>query len=262
MAHGLTAATADNWKGMTAEVYKLDQIKAAERIVPVNAFHRYTLAGAVGKYRPELYMMYDYETAEDAFNTVTDKAGTVNRDAVETRVANDARTGSITYGGSTIGRYKGIIDRETDAEGFFKYSDDYTVPADSDGDGMPDAWETANGLNPAVPDNNLMNPDGYTALEVYLCSLMGEALSNDFTQGVESAIASTDGISYDSATSTLRVDTALAGADIDIYNATGTQVYSGLISGTEVSLAGLPRGLHLVKISSATHTPRIIKIMR
>lgn len=262
VAHGLSAATADNWKGMSAEVYSLDKIKADERIVPANPYHRYTLAGAVGRYRPELYMMYGYETAENAFNTVVDKAGTINRDAVETRVANDARTGTTTYGGATIGRGKGIIDRETDAEGFISYPTDYTVPADSDGDGMPDAWESANGLNPAVADNNLTNPDGYTALEVYLCSLMGEALSNDFTQGIESAVVSTDGISYDSATSTLSVDAALAGASINVYGATGSLEYSGSITGTSVSLAALPRGLHLVKISPAAHSPRIIKIMR
>ncbi len=262
VAHGLASVTADNWKGMTAEVYKLDQIRVDERIIPANPYHRYTMAGAVGRYRPELYMMYDYESAEDAFNTVVDKAGTVNRDAVETRVANDARTGTTTYGGSTLGRTRGIIDRETDAEGFFAYSADYTVPADTDGDGMPDAWESASGLNPAVADNNLLNPDGYTALEVYLCSLMGETLSTDFSQGVESAVIYTGDITYDGATSTMHVDASLVGADITVYNAAGMMVYSGVVDGMEISLVSLPRGLHLVKVGSSTHAPRIIKVIR
>ena len=44
----------------------------------------------------------------------------------------------------------------------------YNVPTDTDQDGMPDYWETANGLNPNVANNNHMNADGYTDLEQYL----------------------------------------------------------------------------------------------
>ena len=45
-----------------------------------------------------------------------------------------------------------------------------TAPADTDNDGMPDAWETAKGLNPNVANTNAtaLSPAGYTALEVYL----------------------------------------------------------------------------------------------
>lgn len=43
-------------------------------------------------------------------------------------------------------------------------------PADGDHDGMPDDWETARGLNPAVQDHNgtTLSEAGYTNLEVYL----------------------------------------------------------------------------------------------
>jgi hypothetical protein len=44
----------------------------------------------------------------------------------------------------------------------------YNVPTDTDRDGMPDYWESANGLNPNVANNNHVNPDGYTDLEHYL----------------------------------------------------------------------------------------------
>lgn len=46
-------------------------------------------------------------------------------------------------------------------------------PVDTDGDGMPDAWERARGLNPAVQSHNgtALSSAGYTNLEVYLNEL-------------------------------------------------------------------------------------------
>jgi hypothetical protein len=47
-----------------------------------------------------------------------------------------------------------------------------TPPTDTDGDGMPDAWESANGTDPAVADNNGdLDGDGYTNIEEYINSL-------------------------------------------------------------------------------------------
>ena len=52
---------------------------------------------------------------------------------------------------------------------------------DTDGDGMPDEWEKANGFNPNdAADGNYINAEGYTALEKYLCSLMGEEIKGEF----------------------------------------------------------------------------------
>ena len=45
-------------------------------------------------------------------------------------------------------------------------------PLDSDGDGMPDAWEIANGLNPNDPSDAVaINADGYTNIEAYSHSI-------------------------------------------------------------------------------------------
>ena len=43
---------------------------------------------------------------------------------------------------------------------------------------MSDEWERANGLNPADPEDGkrVVTKEGYTALEVYLNSLMGEKI--------------------------------------------------------------------------------------
>ena len=41
-------------------------------------------------------------------------------------------------------------------------------PADNDGDGMPDQWETANGTNPAADDAMTLAANGYANIENYL----------------------------------------------------------------------------------------------
>ncbi|MGF7140625.1 T9SS type A sorting domain-containing protein [Roseimarinus sediminis] len=47
-------------------------------------------------------------------------------------------------------------------------------PADSDGDGLPDAWETSNDLDPADPtDFMTITASGYSYLEIYLNELTG-----------------------------------------------------------------------------------------
>ncbi|BAV08943.1 Por secretion system C-terminal sorting domain-containing protein [Filimonas lacunae] len=49
-----------------------------------------------------------------------------------------------------------------------------TPAADADQDGMPNAWETANGLNPNdAADRNNIGAGGYTMLEIYINSLVG-----------------------------------------------------------------------------------------
>jgi hypothetical protein len=49
-----------------------------------------------------------------------------------------------------------------------------TPPTDTDRDGMPDAWEIANGLNPAnAADGKIINADGYSNLERYVNGLVG-----------------------------------------------------------------------------------------
>lgn len=259
-AHGLASATADNWTAMTAEHYTLAEIRADSRITPANAYYKYVAGGHVGEYRPELFMLRDIQTADEAFNTVVDKAGTVNRDKVETRVADDARRGTITYGGATKGRRSGIIDTEADAEGFFSYSTDYTVAADTDGDGMPDEWERAHGLDPLAADQNTLNTDGYTALEVYLASLMGEEMSGSFTHGIADAGVDSVSLRYDSATATITV----AGADggrLTVYDTTGALVEARRAEACN-SVAHLPAGIYLVQFTTATGTPRLIKIAK
>ena len=261
VAHGIESATTDNWSAMQAEGYKKDDIRVDSRIVPENPYYKYSVAGAVGKYVPSQYMLENIQTADAAYTSVVAKAGCINRDKVEKRVAEDARLGTITYGGKAMGVTSGIIDTENDAEGFFAYSTDYTVPADTDGDGMPDEWEKANGYNPDIADNNELTEKGYTALEVYLASLMGEDI-NKTPAGICQVITSIGDMKYDAASSTLTVPEEAVGATVTVYSADGRIVRTVTATQTAISLDGCPAGILLVNLHGDSITPRVLKIIR
>ncbi|MDR2701028.1 MAG: Ig-like domain-containing protein [Spirochaetaceae bacterium] len=111
------------------------------------------------------------ETAQNAFNSVLAGAGAFPRDTVDARIVQEVRTGTAS-GSGTFGPQKGIID-SPDAVGGYPAYNNLPAPVDSDGDGIPDEWETANGLNPENPsDGALKNLSrAYTNLEVYLYDL-------------------------------------------------------------------------------------------
>ena len=119
-------------------------------------------------------------SASIAFEKVLTYAGaSLDRDDVDARYMEEARTGTATYTGS-VTKKPGLIDLVSDVEGYTEAN----FPTgqredgfDSDKDGMPDYWETANGLNPNdASDANLYTIDTergwYTNIEVYLNSLV------------------------------------------------------------------------------------------
>lgn len=258
-AVGMSNYTSNNWLGVTAETYKKDSIKVDERIVPSRPYYKYSLAGPIGSYVPRHYMIERVESATEGYQTVLAKAGTINRDRVEARVISDATNGTATYGGKTLGKTKGIIDTEADAEGFFEYSNDYVVPTDSDSDGMPDAWEQQYALNPQAPDNNYVNADGYTALEVYINSLMGEAMDTNFNSAVEYVVAEAP-IRYDRATAMLFLNSEAVGTTLTILTPDGRIVMEKTVDTTAQSIANLTPGFYILHIS--TPTPTSLKLLR
>jgi hypothetical protein len=130
-------------------------------------------------------------TAEMAFEKVLTYAGcSKKRDLIDVRIANEALTGTSAYKGSVSGRF-GIIDKPEDVEGHQTYTfDPAQVPVDTDGDGMPDEWENANGLNPSNnADASLKTLDAnYSNIEIYMNSLVQDVV-NQQKEGVISGIS-------------------------------------------------------------------------
>ncbi len=99
------------------------------------------------------------ESAQDAYDNVMAHAGASRfRDVVDSRVISDVQNGT------------GAIIDDEDEVGSWPVYETYGVKLDSDLDGMPDFWETENGLNPNDPEdrNGDRNSDGFTNLEEYL----------------------------------------------------------------------------------------------
>ena len=127
-------------------------------------------------------------SAQNAYQQVLTYAGaSLYRDDVDARYMKEAADGTTTYTGSAektgdgkaIAHRPGIID-------FVKDQGEYTLESygrpdnfDTDSDGMPDTWETANGLDPLSNDaaEYTLDKHGfYTNVEVYCNSLVEEIM--------------------------------------------------------------------------------------
>ncbi|GGF22498.1 pectinesterase family protein [Flavobacterium limi] len=123
-------------------------------------------------------------SAANAYNRVLAYVGaSLKRDIVDSRIVSEATNGTFTYNGSN-GSTKGLIDTQSDVGGWPAYNS-ATAPTDTDKDGMPDNWETANGLN----SNNISDGTAYTLstvytnLEVYINGLVAAITTNQNQNG-------------------------------------------------------------------------------
>ena len=138
-------------------------------------------------------------SAHDAYDFVLKNAGAniPCRDIVDERIIEEVRTGVPYYDKKMAkdanGDLTGLAPKSMGEDGQFKYrrlpKDSYkqgiitdirqmggypeykgTPYVDTDGDGMPDEWEKANGLNPNDPSdaNKDCTGDGYTNIEKYI----------------------------------------------------------------------------------------------
>jgi len=117
-------------------------------------------------------------TAEEAYTNVLADVGCnfPVLDDHDKRVIAEVRAGTFKFRGGKTG-LPGLPDAQGDVGGWEEYPEIHRLAGwDTDGDGMPDVWEKAYGLNPkdASDGNKDLNGDGYTNLEKYLNSLVGE----------------------------------------------------------------------------------------
>ena len=136
-------------------------------------------------------------TAQVAYDKVLANVGaSLYRDAVDSRHMEEAKNGTTTYTGSAtktgegkpVTHYPGIIDFVKDQGVYALESTTRPEGFDTDGDGIPDEWEIANGLNPNdKSDGNAKTIDTekgwYTNIEVYANSLVESIMKAGMADG-------------------------------------------------------------------------------
>lgn len=169
-------------------------------------------------------------TAQDAFDKVLAYAGaSLHRDWVDEQMVNDTRKGIATSTGS--GNTGGIINSQDDNKPAGAAADWSPWPnlvtdtsisvTDTDGDGIPDYWEDANGLDKNnVADGNLTDAEGYTNLERYMNSLVADIMAKENEGGKFLSGTQT----YDDATGIADAAIYNKVADDRIYNLQGMLV--------------------------------------
>nr|WP_320058365.1 polysaccharide lyase [uncultured Bacteroides sp.] len=169
IVYGNKKVTANNWDG---GVQLADEVKSGDFLGKIKVNEPFAM--------PHVTIM----STQKAYNFVLDNVGAnfPKRDAVDARVVKTVQTGRAIYVDNApefVSPYvkrrlpadsykKGIITDIRQVGGLPEYKG--TPYVDSDNDGMPDAWEIKNGLNPNDASDAVLdcNGDGYTNIEKYI----------------------------------------------------------------------------------------------
>ncbi|HEY6915029.1 MAG TPA: T9SS type A sorting domain-containing protein [Paludibacter sp.] len=263
---GDASGTADNWMRVHNNTsYPIDSLKSLNaRVIP----DAYKIA---------------YTTAQEAYAAVLAKAGAFPRDTVDRRIVNEVATKTAS-GKGTIEKYpssisgtdttwttnkyynlvKGIIDQPAGAGGYPAYNT-FNEIVDNDHDGMADAWETANGLNPAdATDRNLLTKDGYTALEVYLNSLVGEMIEHDFkAAGIAQVTAHKIELFPTIATDKLMLTSSLSLKSVSFFSLDGTEIRNIIVDGnSSIGVTFLKQGCYMVRVTTESGDSEQFKLVK
>ncbi len=156
----ITGVNKDNWQGIQPKTpVETAVIKSESRFNIVFGSSTVTL-----------------QTAEKAYESVLKHVGaSLARDAVDTRITDEVRGGTWSGKPGSGGSTNGIIDSQEDVGGWPSYkatSAQIAAVKDTDGDGMPDAFEDLAGLDKNnAADGKAITLDKnnrYTNLEMYL----------------------------------------------------------------------------------------------
>ena len=260
------AVTNDNW---TYGIY--NQINAVDNdnLYDQNVKDSIRLASPIDFYAVTTH------SAEDAYTKVLDYAGaSLHRDSFDDIMISDTKNGTATYTGdyytatgtTPVSGQKnaaGIINTPYDnkPEGA---ADDWspwptlnstTAPADTDGDGMPNAYETANGLNPNdATDGAKVGNDGYTNLENYMNSIVSDITTNELAGGtIEGKTVTEDtpaaATSYELSTTTHSSDWLFSnGFSITTTKGYAAGDYNGIKYSRNVQfIINIPTGISIAK---------------
>lgn len=247
---GYPAATANNWSAIsnqtgyaiTSTNPDVPSMKATEFIAqPTYATAKNHACLAASKFDDYADYMTPQETADEAFAHVLAKAGTINRDAIEQRIVDEVTNGTATYVGPTANK-GGIIDTPANCEGWIDYAP-ATAYTDNDHDGMDDAWELQNGFDPTnAEDRNVVaSREGYTALEIFLNSLMGEPIQ--IVTGIRSVTA----------------DKSLKG--VSLYSLNGMQLAQTKLE-TDLAQKSMPSGVYIMRKQFSDGSVQVKKIAK
>lgn len=252
---GSANLTANNWDGFANKPSDLSLIKSDTLLFPPLAN---VYSGAWIGYVP---YKINIESAENAYNSVVDKVGTINRDSVEKRIIREVKTGTSAFKASQ-GKW-GIIDKSYDAEGYLNYPS-VSAPQDNDRDGMADNWELANGLNPDnANDRNYAATGGYTALEVYLNGLMGETIQHNFVSGLKRNSLQNTTVNPTIVKSSLNINSDEQLTSATVYETSGKQVLTLSVSeNKKIDVSNLKQGCYFVKIQNSSSEYQIFKIIK
>ena len=220
-------------------------------------------------------MPINEQTAEDAYESVLNNVGATHpyRDDVDYRIADEVRYGYATYEGETYEKNKnvadksqlcGIIDSQEDVGGWPELKS-APAPLDTDGDGMPDEWEMKYGLDPQTADNNQLNAEGYTAIEVYINSLAGETMNTNFGgASVELLTANVEMLTatWCPETSMLTLSTDGIGATLSVFTLSGMLTRQMTVDDNRIDLSSLSQGTYIVKVEKKSFAPVSVLIIR
>jgi hypothetical protein len=189
VVEGNARVTKDNWDG------------GVQPEVRSNSFD--VILAGIRTNAPFAHAPLNIQSAAEAYDYDLANAGATlpKRDPVDERVINMVRTGkvgakfspgdeapfsNVAYQQRVIDAIialvpKGIITNPSQVGGYPDYKG--TPYKDSDGDGMPDDWEKAHGLNPNDPSdaNGDLNGDGYTNIEKFINGLDPKGPKVDWT---------------------------------------------------------------------------------
>ena len=214
------------------------------------------------------------ETAQEAYKSILAGVGAIypKRDDIDARIIGEIK-GEVAIKRSVYiqddvttpkkGVNSGIIDTPWNLKpegagdnwnpwtSYYSAIESSQAPVDSDGDGIPDAWESDNGLDPE--DGNKVTKSGYTALEVYLNGLVGESILLEFDDTSVNKINTQSEVQISVFGDMLYLNTDRDITAIDIFDLQGKIVASN--TGKDLSimnLKALTPGVYMVKVRTAT----------